>query len=170
MRTLNRLLSFLDENGIRYAHSIHTRSQRAPAHSLAQTIVYWGDNGFGVLVLQADGTADLDEVRRLMGLTEIRLASEFELEVLFPDCEVGAMPPFGNLFDLPVLMDESIAVAPFMSFKGGTHRDVIHLSVGDYHQLANPLVAAFAVRKPAPALAPVWGFDPVARQSESVVR
>lgn len=120
-----------------------------PAHRMAKTVIYRGDNGNGMLVLPADAIVDFGEVRRLLGLTAIGLTPEPELAVLFPDCELGAMPPFGNLFNMPVLMDEKLAAAEFMAFAAGTHRDVIHMSVADFHKLVNPLVAAFAVEEPA---------------------
>ena len=151
--------------GIHHAQSIHEGPKGAPAQRLAQTVVYWGGNGFGMLVVRPDTQVDFREVSRLMGLTEARPATDFELDALFPDCEPGAIPPLGNLFDLPVLMDESLAIAPFLAFNPGTHRDVIFLVMTDYHNLVNPLVASFAVKKSRPA--PVWAFDTVGCQPVS---
>jgi Ala-tRNA(Pro) deacylase len=148
----------LKQRGIRFSHSIHspayTARETADADRIfpqgfAKIVVYRGDNGYGMLVLPADSVADLTEVCQLLGLTEIRLATESELAELFPDCEIGAMPPFGNLFDMPVLVDENIANAEFMAFNAGTHRDVIHMKVSDFHNLVIPLVAAFAAKAPA---------------------
>lgn len=155
MNTLHRCQRFLKQNGVRYAHSIHPPAYTAhdvaeaecmPLHELAKVVVYSGDNGYGMLVLTADYVADLDEVRRLLGLNEIRLAAESEMMELFPDCEVGAMPPFGNMFNMPVLADEAIATAPFIVFSAGTHQDVLRMSGTDFHRLVNPLVASFAVK------------------------
>lgn len=151
MNILARCLKLLDQRGIYHAQSIREGPKGAPTQRQAQTVVYWGDNGFGMLVLRPDAEADLREVRRLLGLTETRLATEFELDALFPDCEPGAIPPLGNLFDLPVLMDESLAVERFLAFNPGTQRDVIYIVMADYHNLVNPLVASFAVKKTAPA-------------------
>ena len=157
MNILHRCQRYLKQHGIRYSHSIHSPAytaretalaERMPTHGLAKVVVYAGDNGYGMLVLPADYMADLREVCRLLGLNEVRLATESELAKLFPNCEIGAMPPFGNLFQMPVLVDEGIATAPFMAFNAGTHRDVIHMSVSDFHDLVNPLVAAFAVKAP----------------------
>jgi Ala-tRNA(Pro) deacylase len=157
MNTLHRCQRYLKQNGIRFAHSIHPPAYTAyevasaecmPLHDLAKVVVYSGDNGYGMLVLPADYIADLDEVRRLLGLTETRLATESELIEVFPDCEAGAMPPFGSMFNVPVLMDETIATAQFMVFNAGTHQDVLRMSVADFHKLVNPLVAAFAVKAP----------------------
>jgi Ala-tRNA(Pro) deacylase len=159
MTILQRCQRSLKQHGIRYAHSIHApactarevaSAERMPVHAMAKTVVYRGDIGFGMLVLPADCAADLREVQRLLGLREIRLATEAELAQLFPQCDLGAMPPLANLFDLPLLMDERIATADFMAFNAGTYRDVIHMSVADFHKLVNPLVAGFAVAEPVP--------------------
>ena len=157
MNTLQRCQKYLKQNGVRYAHSIHSPAYTArevataecmPAHAFAKVVVYSGDNGFGMLVLPADYAVEFAEVRRLLGLAEVRLAKEAELIELFPDCEAGAMPPFGNLFKMPVLVDEALAAAQFMTFTAGTHQDVIRMSVADFHRLVNPLVAAFATKEP----------------------
>lgn len=157
MNMLQRCERHLKQHGIRYVHSIHSAARTARAvasaepmraHAFAKVVIYLGAHGNGMLVLPADYIVDFGEVRRLLGLREVRLASEAELSALFPDCELGAMPPFGNLLDMPVLIDESLAGAEFMAFNAGTHRDVIHMSVADFHILVNPLVAGFAVKKP----------------------
>jgi len=77
----------------------------------------------------------------------MRLATEGELSELFPECEVGAMPPFGNLFDIPVFVDETVAASEFIAFTAGTHRDVIHMGFGDFRRLVKPLIAAVAVKQ-----------------------
>ena len=157
MTMLDRCVAYLKENHIRYAHSIHSpgvtarevaANERMPAHNLAKTVVYVGDCGYGMAILPADCVVDFMEVCRLLGLSEFRLATERELAALFPGCEIGAMPPFGNFFNMPVLMDESLAACEFMAFTAGTHRDALHMSVADFHHLVNPLVASFAVRAP----------------------
>jgi Ala-tRNA(Pro) deacylase len=158
MNMLKRCITLLKNNGVLYSHSIHhaaytardtAAAERVPAHSLVKTVVYYGDNGYGLLVLPADFSVDFSEVCRLLGLNRIRLAEEAELAALFPECEVGAMPPFGNLFDLPVLVDESLAAEDYMAFAAGTHRDVLRVSSDDYHKLVNPLVASFGFREVA---------------------
>jgi len=158
MNTLERCLRHLKRHGIRYAHSVHSPAYTArdvasaecmPTHGLAKVVVYSCPNGYGMLVLPADAIVDFGEVCRLLHVRDIRLATESELIRLFPDCELGAMPPFGELYDVPVLMDEDITNAEFMAFNAGTHQDVIHMSVPDFRRLVNPLVAAFSMKRPA---------------------
>lgn len=153
MTMLQRCQRYLKQHNIRYAHSIHppaftardiASADRVAAHKMTKVVVYFGGNGYGMLVLPADCVVDFAEVRRLLGLPDIRLAAEAELLGLFPDCEVGAMPPFGNIFSLPVLVDERIAISEFIAFNAGTHKDVIRMSFSDFAGLVNPLVAGFA--------------------------
>jgi Ala-tRNA(Pro) deacylase len=155
---LTRCLEYLDKNLIRYSHSIHSPAYTArevasadciPTHNLAKTLVYWDGNGYGMAVVPADCFVDLEEVRNLLGLTGIRLATETELGGLFPDCEVGAMPPLGDLIAMPVLVDEEFASGQLIAFNAGTHRDMIHMRFGDFRRLVNPLVASFAVKEGA---------------------
>jgi len=122
-----------------------------PAHELAKVVVYHGDNGYGMLVLPADHFVDFEQVLNILSLDNIHLASESDLRRLFPDCALGAMPPFGILSEteMPVLVDQSIADAEYIAFTAGTHQDVIRMKVSDFRMLASPLFADFAVRVPA---------------------
>ncbi len=156
MNMLMRSLEYLKHHRIRYVHSIHepaftarqvAAAEGMPAHEIAKTVVYSGDNGMGILVLPGDSIVDFGEVMRLMGLSSIRLATEAELMHAFKDCELGAMPPLGNLFDMPVLVDRAISTEPVIAFNAGTHVDVIHMAFADYRDLVNPLIASFAVKQ-----------------------
>lgn len=158
MTTLQRCQRYLKQHNVEFAHSIHrpaftaldvAAAERVPAHEITKVVVYFGDNGYGMLVLPADFIVNFEEVRRLLGLKEVRLAVEAELLGLFPDCKVGAMPPFGNLYSLPVLLDDTVATSEFIAFNAGTHEDVIRMSFADFASLVNPLVASFAVKAPA---------------------
>ena len=156
MKMLFRTLDYLNQNRIRYTHSTHpavftarqvASAEHVPAREVAKTVVYFGDNGFGMVVLSADYVVNFGEVLRLMGLTHIRMATEAELGDLFPECELGAMPPLGNLFEMPVLVDENLAEEGVITFNAGTHRDVVHMTFADYRDLVNPLIANFTVRE-----------------------
>lgn len=76
----------------------------------------------------------------------VRLATEAEFASLFPDCELGAMPPLGELYGLPVYVDESLSVDKEIIFSGGTHRDAIRMNYDDFVKLARPTVCSFAVK------------------------
>ena len=159
--TLERCFSILERNQIPYSHSIHppawtarevATAEHMPAHRLAKVVVYHGDIGYGMLVLPADDIVNFGDVLHLLGLREIRLATETELGELFPDCELGAMPPFGNLVDMPVLLDEMLVSSEYIAFNAGTHRDVIHMSFASFCGLVNPLIGSFAVPQLAIAM------------------
>jgi Ala-tRNA(Pro) deacylase len=154
MLILDRWLGYLDANRIRYSHSVHRRAEtaletaaaeRIPPHDLAKAIVYAGDNGFGIAVVPADELVDLPEVARLLGSTYMRLADEGELAEIFPDCELGAMPPFGQPYDMPVLLDAGLAGREFIAFAIGTHSDVVRMGVADYLGLVRPLVGGLTL-------------------------
>jgi Ala-tRNA(Pro) deacylase len=157
MTILSRWLEYLGKNGVRYSHSVHAPAQtalatadaeRIPPHDLAKPVVYVGNTGFGIAVVAADQLVDLLEVGRLLGVSYIRLASEAELAEAFPDCELGAMPPFGQPWEMPVLIDSGIAAREFIAFAIGTHRDVVRMSVADYKKLVKPLIGSITINQP----------------------
>lgn len=156
MLILNHWLQYLEQNRIRYSHSVHRRAQTAletaaaehiPPHDLAKTVVYAADNGFGIAVVPADELVDLPELARLLGSTYMRLADEGEMAELFPDCELGAMPPFGEPYSMPVLMDAGLAAREFIAFAIGTHSDVVRISVADYRMLVRPLIGSLTLKQ-----------------------
>lgn len=155
MAVIDRWLRYLDRMKVRYSHSTHppartaretANAERVSAHEFAKTVVYFSDAGFGIAVVAADEFVDLLRIGRLLGSSFIRLASEEELKELFPNCEVGAMPPFGDTCELPVLVDVGIA-GDFIAFTIGTHRDTVRMSFVDFQRLARPKAAAIALGK-----------------------
>ena len=153
MTTLQRCLEFLDNAHICYAHTKHSLAftalevafaEHLSPHKLAKTVVYAGCQGYGLAVLPADYLINMDTLRRFLNDRDLRLANERELGELFGECELGAMPPFGNLFHLPVLVDTSVAEQEFIAFNAGTHRDVIHMHCGDFKRLVDPAIGQFA--------------------------
>ena len=162
MTTLERCLDFLDRSRVWYAHTKHplaftavevALAEHLSPHKLAKTVVYATAQGYGLAVLPADELIDLHVLGKYLNDPAIRMASEREMEQLFPECEVGAMPPFGTIFNLPVVVDLSVAEQEFIAFNAGTHRDVIHMSYSDYARLINPAVAKFAIAAPQKVMA-----------------
>jgi Ala-tRNA(Pro) deacylase len=126
-------------------------AEHVPAREVAKTVVFLSENGYGMAVLPADSVVDLEQLRLDLGLSRLRLATEGELAELFPPCELGAMPPFGNLFDLPVYVDSRMAGEDMITFNAGTHRDVIHMHFRDFERLVNPAIVPFSRRAGAAA-------------------
>jgi Ala-tRNA(Pro) deacylase len=155
MPILTKLREFLDENNTGYTHTVHplaytakevASAEHVPVREVAKTVVFLSEHGYGLAVLTADSVVDLEQLRQDLGLARLRLATEAELSELFPSCELGAMPPFGNLFGLPVYADARLAGEDMITFNAGTHRDVIHMHFRDFNALVNPAIVPFARR------------------------
>ena len=150
---LQKLLAFLDDNQVNYTHHSHATAYTArevaslehvPAHKIAKTVVFFSENGYGMAVLPGDSMLDVHGLQTLLRASRLRLATESELNDLFPDCELGAMAPFGNLCGLPVFVDSSLADEETIAFNAGTHRDVLHMRFEDYQRLVQPSIVVAA--------------------------
>ncbi|HEU5317115.1 MAG TPA: flagellar FlbD family protein [Chloroflexota bacterium] len=119
-------------------------SEHVPGKLVAKVIVVFAGGSPAMLVIPASYRADLDAAARALGVDSVRLAQEDDFETLFPDCEVGAMPPFGNLYDMPVYVDRSLAEDETIVVQAGTHTETISLTYADYARLVRPTVAEFA--------------------------
>jgi Ala-tRNA(Pro) deacylase len=108
---------------------------------LAKVVMARADDQLVMLVLSAPDRVDLGKVRKLLKGEQVRLAPEPEFAELFADCEVGAMPPYGNLYGLPTYVDRSLATQTHITFPAGSHREVIELSFADYERTAKPVIA-----------------------------
>jgi Ala-tRNA(Pro) deacylase len=153
MALLERLRVFLTENHAEYTHTVHplaftarevASAEHLPAREVAKVVVLFGDEGYHMAVVPAARLVDFQEVRLSLGLTHARLATEQELNHIFPDCELGAMPPFGNLYNIPVYLDSLVAAEPVLAFNAGTHRDVVHMQTGDFRRLVHPTIVSLA--------------------------
>ncbi len=158
MPILTKLKEFLDQNGVEYTHTVHplaytarevASAEHVPAHEVAKTVIFLCEQGYGMAVLTADTVVDLEQLRLDLGLSRLRLATEAELGELFPACELGAMPPFGNLFGLPVYVDSRMSAEDKITFNAGSHRDVIHMHFRDFERLVNPAIVPFSRRAAA---------------------
>lgn len=113
---------------------------RVSQGEMAKTVVLSVDGRFVLAVLPASAYVDFDKVRALTGAHQVFLAREWEFDDLFGDCEPGAMPPFGPLFNMTVLVDRSLCAEPTIVFNGGTHRDALRMRYADFEELTNPEV------------------------------
>ena len=115
-----------------------------PADQFAKCVVYLSPTGFGMAVIPADRTVDMRKLAALVGWQQVRLAHESEIAFLFPDCEVGTMPPFGPIYHMPVIVDYGVAANEYIAFAVGTHRDVVRMRFDDYRRLSRPVITALA--------------------------
>jgi Ala-tRNA(Pro) deacylase len=152
-----RLRSFLDSRHAEFTLTTHPNAYTArevaavehlPAREVAKTVVIFGDGMYHMIVIPASKLVDLTEVRPTLGLTQVRLAREDELANLFPDCELGAMPPLGTLYGFPTYLDSCLAGEDMIAFNAGNHREVMHMRTSEYRRLVSPSIISI-VREPA---------------------
>jgi Ala-tRNA(Pro) deacylase len=148
----NKLREFLDSRGVKYVSIRHSpsftaqevaQSAHVAGRDFAKTIVVNTDFGLAMVVLPATRRIVLSDLREMLQTTHVRLATEQEFSDLFPDCALGAMPPFGNLYGLPVYVAESLAEEEEIAFNAGTHTEVIKMRYDDFDTLVKPAVLDF---------------------------
>lgn len=154
MPILGRLREFLEANHVQYSVHPHKEAytaqeiaalQHVKGRALAKVVIVRAGPDFHMLVLPTDHRVDLARARIALGLAELRLATEAEFRDLFPGCEVGAMPPFGNLYGLPVWADRSLEKNEEIVFNAGSHTLTARLAFRDFATLVRPAMADFAV-------------------------
>jgi Ala-tRNA(Pro) deacylase len=150
---LDRLEQYLIENRIYYevqehrsaftmqevAAALHERGSR-----VAKVLIARADGQLIMLVLPAPLLVDFDRAGEMLGCKQLQLVREREFARLFPDCDVGAMPPFGNFYDMPVYLDDSLAEQPYLVFQAGTHQETMKIAMSDYLLLVDPKIGDFA--------------------------
>jgi Ala-tRNA(Pro) deacylase len=150
---LNKLRAFLDQNHIRYLVISHSKAYTAQgiaalAHisgkELAKTVILKLDGSLAMAVLPASYQVDLAAIKKATGVRVAELATEHEFQQHFPDCETGAMPPFGNLYGIPVYVDETLTDDEEIAFNAGSHYELIRLAYTDFEDLVKPLVMDFS--------------------------
>ena len=132
------------------AQATHVRGRRLAKVVLLRS----GRDHYLMAVVPASSHVDLETVERLSGLKGLIVASEAEVLRIFPDCEAGAMPPFGNLYGLPIYLDEDFVKQEHILFQAGNHHEVIRMPFADYERLAGPFTRVACLHR-AVADAPV---------------
>jgi Ala-tRNA(Pro) deacylase len=154
MTARQRLERYLREEGVSFDTMIHSvaytaqevaAAQHTPGRQLAKVVLVDADGQLVMLVLPASFRIDFPKLKSVLKAKKVRLATEEQFAGTFTDCEVGAMPPFGKFYDLPVYVDESVSGVPEIVFKAGTHTTSIKMKYADYQRLASPSIADFAV-------------------------
>jgi len=151
MTTLERVQTYLTRMNCAFEHDQHelAYTAREVAHiehiserTFAKSVIVHSETGFAMCVLPADRLVDLEQLRTTFGFHRLRLATESEIGDLFPDCELGAMPPFGHgtLFDIPVYADAHVLRVAEIAFNAGTHRDVIRMKTQEWQALVRPSI------------------------------
>jgi Ala-tRNA(Pro) deacylase len=152
---ITTLRRYLDSHNIKYlivSHSIAYTAQGIAAlvhlsgKKLAKTVIVKIDGVLAMAVVPASLHVDLDLLRVAAGAAVVELATEQEFRNAFPDCETGAMPPFGNLYDMPVYADSGLAEHEEITFNAGTHRELMRLTWADMVRLVDPQIVNLTQR------------------------
>lgn len=153
MAKTSDLIRYLNDNGVRYQLLSHVPAFKAhdvaavthvQDREMAKTLIVKSGPLFWMVVLRADQKIDEHLLKHALEVHHVHLASEEDLELLFPDCQVGAMPPFGNLYGFPVIVDKSLTADDEIVFNACTHTESIKMKFADYERLVRPLIAEIA--------------------------
>jgi Ala-tRNA(Pro) deacylase len=151
---VHKVKSFVDSNQVKYVTISHSPAYTAqdvaasahiPGRELAKTVMVKLDGNMGMAVLPASCQIDLERLQDVTGAAEVELAAEDEFGSLFPNCDVGAMPPFGNLYKMEVFADEQLADDDEIAFCAGSHAELVQLAWDDFDRLVEPQIASFAM-------------------------
>ena len=146
-----KLKEFLESQHVRFTcipHEVTYTAQETaeaahvPGYELAKTIMVYLDGKMAMVVVPATRKIVLQDLRDITGAGRVRFATEEEFKSLFPDCEVGAMPPFGNLYGLDVFVAPGLAADEEIVFNAGTHTEVIKMRYADFERLVHPKVVS----------------------------
>ena len=150
---VKKLKDHLDSHHVKYVTMKHSSEYTAqeiaasahiPGKELAKTVMVKVDGAIAMAVLPASYKVDFDLLKEAAGADAVELAGEEEFEGMFPDCEIGAMPPFGNLYGMAVFVADSLADDEEIAFNAGSHRELIKLAYKDFERLVEPKVVHFS--------------------------
>jgi Ala-tRNA(Pro) deacylase len=150
---VQRLKEFLDSHDVRYVSIKHSpaytaqeiaASAHVPGKELAKTVMVKLDGVMAMAVLPASYQVDMEHLKQVAGAGKVELAGEQEFKDMFPGCEVGGMPPFGNLYGLEVYASKALAEDEEIAFNAGSHTELIRLPYKDFERLVGPKVVALS--------------------------
>lgn len=153
---LKKLEEFLDSNNIKYVTMSHSPAYTAqevaasahiPGKQLVKTVMVKVNGEIAMAVLPASHKVDFDLLKEAIGASKVELASEQEFTDKFSECEVGAMPPFGNLYGMEVFVTESLAEEGEIAFNSGSHTELIRMSYKDFEVLVKPRTVKFSSKQ-----------------------
>lgn len=149
-----RLREFLDENGVKYEEIRHraaytaqevAASAHVPGRDMAKTVVVKVDGRLALAIVPAAERVDVIRLKDAAHAASVTIAVEQDFRTAFPECELGAMPPFGNLYGVPVYVDAHLAEDERIAFNAGSHTEVMRLAYKDFEKLVHPTVVPLTV-------------------------
>lgn len=150
---IKKLKEFLDNNNIKYVTIEHSPSYTAqeiaasahiPGKELAKTVIVKIDGKMAMAVLPASFKVNFGLLKKASSAQNVTLADEDDFKDMFPDCDVGAMPPIGNLYGMDVYVDEQLTRDKEIAFNAGSHSELIRLEYRDFERLVHPKVEKFS--------------------------
>jgi Ala-tRNA(Pro) deacylase len=144
-----KMKEFLDNMAVKYVKITHSpaytareiaQSVHIKGKDVAKTIIVFIEGKMAMAVLSANYSIDFDYFRKEIGAKTIELASEEQFKDMFPDCEVGAMPPFGNLYGMEVYVDQHLTEDREIVFNAGSHSELVRMFYQDFARLVKPKV------------------------------
>lgn len=152
---VKKLKDFLDRENVKYVSNYHSLAYTAQeiaasvhvkGKEMAKTVMVKLDGKMAMAVLPASHQVDFEHLKKASGAQDAVLATEKEFKDLFPDCDIGAMPPFGNLYGMEVFVSRVLAEDKEIAFNAGSHYELIRLAYKDFERLVNPKIADFSVK------------------------
>lgn len=152
---VKKLKDFLDRENVKYVSILHSPIYTAQeiaalvhvkGKEMAKTVMVKLDGKMAMAVLPASHQVDFEQLKRSSGIQDAVLATEIEFKDLFPDCDIGAMPPFGNLYGMEVFVSKALTEDKEIAFNAGSHHEVIRLAYKEFERLVNPKIADFSVK------------------------
>jgi len=147
------VIDFLDKSGVKYEVTEHkpaftaqrmAAAEHEPGKYVAKPVIVKADDKDLMCVLAASYKIDLSALKKQLGAKQLELAEEKDMGKIFGDCELGSEPPFGNLYDLPTIMDKALEADDHITFQAGSHDKAVRMSMGDYIKLVKPKVLEFS--------------------------
>jgi len=148
-----RVIKFLKKSKVKYEVTKHKPAfsaqemaavEHEPGKYVAKPVIVRADGKYVMCVLSACYKIDMRALKKQLGAKKVSLAEEKEMGKLFDDCDLGAEPPFGNLYDLPTVIDKALEKDDHITFQAGSHEKAIRMSMDDYRKLVNPQVLEFS--------------------------
>ena len=147
----SRLKDFLDRENVKYVTIAHSpaftaqeiaQKSHIPGKELAKTVVVKIDGVMSMVVTPASEHVRLNKLKETLGAAKVELAHEYEFKDAFPDCETGAMPPFGNLYDMKVFVSQALREDEQIAFNAGSHSELVRLPYTEFERLVEPILLA----------------------------
>ncbi|NBC04459.1 MAG: deacylase [Bacteroidetes bacterium] len=152
---LEKLTNYLDKKGIKYVVVRHSKaftaqevaaSAHIPGKDMVKTVMVKVDDDIKMIVLPSTHDVDFKAIKDTFDAENVELATEAEFEDMFPDCELGAMPPFGNLFNMDTYVAEVLTKDEEIAFNAGTHKELVKMNYKNFEDLVKPEIVPIAVR------------------------